>query len=106
MFQKTLQYAGGKVDYAIREFMYILSSDTNLQIGKIENYYNKILISSYSFNIGTNLKVNLDDDKLIEKDDPEVKLNIKSKREDERDIKMIKTKLMLMKLLIRKKRQL
>ena len=54
-FQKTLQYTRSKVDYAIGEFIYMLPSDMNLRIGKVKNY-NKILISSPSFNIGTNLK--------------------------------------------------
>ena len=58
-FQKTLQYARSKVDYAIGEFIYMLPSDMNLQIGKVKNYNNKILISSPSFKIGTNLKINL-----------------------------------------------
>ena len=66
-FQNTLQYARSKVDYVIREFIYMLPSDMNLQIGKIKNYNNKILISSSSFNIRTNLKINLDDDKHVEK---------------------------------------
>ena len=35
----------------------------NLWNGKVKNYNNKILISSPSFNIGTNLKVNLDGEK-------------------------------------------
>ena len=58
-FQKTLQYARSKVDYAIGEFVYMLPSDMNLQIGNVRNYNNKILISSPSFKIGTNVKVNL-----------------------------------------------
>ena len=68
-FQKTLQYARSKVDYVIGEFIYMLPSDMNLQIGKVKNYNNKILISSPSFKIGTNLKINLDG----EKDRPDVK---------------------------------
>ena len=68
-FQKTLQYARSKVDYAIGEFIYMLQSDMNLRIGNVRNYNNKILISSPSFKIGTNLKVNLDG----EKDKPDVK---------------------------------
>ena len=100
-FQKTLQYAGNKVDYVIGEFMYMLSSDMNLRIGKIKNYNNKIFISSSNFNIGTNLKVNVDDDKHIEKDKPyskskkqqiiKTRNGIKSKKEDKQDIEMIKT---------------
>ena len=68
-FQKTLQYARSKVDYAIGEFVYIIPSDMNLRIGNVRNYNNKILISSPSFKIGTNLKINLDG----EKDKPDVK---------------------------------
>ena len=75
-FQKTLQYARSKVDYAISEFIYMLPSDMNLRIGKVKNYNNKILISSPSFKIGTNLKINLDG----EKDKPDVKSNRKQKQ--------------------------
>ena len=39
----------------------MLPSDMNLRIGKVKNYNNKILISSPSFNIGTNLEVNLNE---------------------------------------------
>ena len=68
-FQKTLQYARSKVDYAIGEFVYMLSSDMNLRIGNVRNYNNKIMVSKPGFNLGTNLKINLDD----EKDKPDVK---------------------------------
>ena len=67
--QKTLQYARSKVDYVIGEFIYMLPSDMNLRIGKVKKYNNKILVSSPSFKIGTNLKINLDE----EKDKPDVK---------------------------------
>ena len=84
-FQKTLQYARSKVDYAIGEFIYMLPSDMNLRIGNIRNYNNKILISSPNFNIGTNLKVNLDDDDTkVAKTD---KLDVKHKVKDKPDIK-------------------
>ena len=59
----------------------------NLRIGNVRNYNNKILISSPSFNIGTNVKINLD----CEKDKPNVKpkgegivkakLDVKQKKE-------------------------
>ena len=75
-FQKTLQYARSKVDYAVAEYVYLLPSDMNLQIGKIRRYNNKILIASPSFKIGTNLKINLDE----EKDKPEVKSNEEHKQ--------------------------
>ena len=68
-FQKTLQYARSKVDYAIGEFIYMLPSDMNLRIGNVRNYNNKIMVSKPGFNLGTNLKINLDG----EKDKPDVK---------------------------------
>ena len=36
-FQKTLQHAKSKVDYAIGEFICMLPSDMNLRTGKIKN---------------------------------------------------------------------
>ena len=78
-FQKTLQYARSKVDYVISEFIYMLPSDMNLRIGNVRNYNNKILISSPSFKIGPNLKINLDG----EKDKPDVKF---------KEVEMVKTK--------------
>ena len=61
------------MDYAIGEFIYMLPSDMNLQIGKVRNYNNKILISSPSFKIGTNVKVNIDGEQVKLKDKPDVK---------------------------------
>ena len=86
-FQKTLQYARSKVDYAIGEFVYMLPSDMNLRIGNVRNYNNKILISSPSLNIGTNLKVNLDDDDTkVAKTD---KLDVKPNEGDKQDVKPV-----------------
>ena len=82
-FQKTLQYARSKVDYAIGVFVYMLPSDMNLRIGNVRNYKNKILISSPSFKIGTNVKVNIDGEQVKLKD----KLDVKSK-----EVEMVKTK--------------
>ena len=73
-FQKTLQYARSKVDYAIGEFVYMLPSDMNLRIGNVRNYNNKILISSPSFKIGTNVKVN-----LLSSENRRLNDNVKSK---------------------------
>ena len=87
-FQKTLQYARSKVDYAIGEFVYMLPSDMNLRIGNIRNYNNKILISSPSFNIGTNLKVNLDDDDT-KVADVKHKPDIKPNKGDKQDVKPV-----------------
>ena len=104
-FQKTLQYAGSKVDYVIGEFIYMLPSNMNLRIGKIKNYNNKILVSSPSFEIRTNTKINLDEDKPdikpkgkgIVKTKPntgsnkEHKLDVKPNIKFKQDVKMIKT---------------
>ena len=99
-FQKTSQYARSKVDYAIGEFIYMLPSDMNLRIGNVRNYNNKILISSPSFKIGTNVKVNLDvkskevdNRRLMVKAEPDVKpkvitkLNIEPNKEHKQDVK-------------------
>ena len=54
----------------------------NLRIGKVKNYNNKILISSPSFKIGTNLKINLDVKcKEVEmvKTEPDVKPKVETK---------------------------
>ena len=95
-FQKTLQYARSKVDYAIGEFIYMLPSDMNLRIGNVRNYNNKILISSPSFKIGTNVKVNLDvkskEVEMVKTESvvkPKVitKPNIKPNKEHKQDVK-------------------
>ena len=90
-FQKALQYARSKVDYAIGESIYMFPSDMNLRIGKIIRYNNKILIASPSFSIGTNVKINLDG----EKDKPDVrskkvemvKTNNETNKECKQDVK-------------------
>ena len=91
-FQKTLQYARSKVDYVIGEFIYMLPSNMNLRIGNVRNYNNKILISSPSFKIGTNVKINLDlKSKEVEmvKTEPKVKTkpNIEPNKKHKQDVK-------------------
>ena len=97
-FQKTLQYARSKVDYVIGDFIYMLPSNMNLRIGKVKEYNNKILISSPSFKIGTNLKINLNvKSKEVEmiKAEPDVKPkvitkpNIEPNKEHKQDVKPI-----------------
>ena len=86
----TLQYARSKVDYAIGEFIYMLPSNMNLQIGNVRNYNNKILISSPSLKIRTNVKINLDvKSKEVEmvKTEPDVKPKVKAKPNIEPDKK-------------------
>ena len=85
-----MQYARSKVDYVIREFIYMLPSNMNLRIGNIRNYNNKILISSPSFKIGTNVKINLlnSENRRLNDDGEQVKLkdkpDVKSKEVDNR----------------------
>ena len=92
-FQNTLQYVGSKVDYAIGEYIYLLPSNMNLWIGKIKRYNNKILISSPSFKIGTNLKINLDDDKPDVKSKKEEIMKSKPDIKSKKDITMTRTRL-------------
>ena len=88
-FQKTLQYARSKVDYVIGEFIYMLPSDMNLRIGRVQGYNNKTLVSRTGFKIGTNLKINLDG----EKDKPDVKSKEVEIIKTEPDVKpKVKTK--------------
>ena len=81
------------MDYAIGEFVYMLPNDMNLRIGNVRNYNNKILISSPSFKIGTNLKINLDDDdtKVVKTDKLDVKHkpDIKPNKGDKQDVKPV-----------------
>ena len=92
-FQKTLQYARSKVDYAIGEFVYMIPSDMNLRIGKVKNYNNKIMVSKPGFNLGTNLKTNLDGDdtKVAKTDKLDVKHkpDIKPNKGDKQDVKPV-----------------
>ena len=91
-----MQYARSKVDHVIGEFIYMLPSDMNLRIGNVRNYNNKILISSPSFKIGTNVKINLDvKSKEVEmvRTEPDVKPkvitkpNIEPNKEHKQDVK-------------------
>ena len=79
----------------------MLPSDMNLRIGKVKDYNNKILISSPSFKIGINVKINLDGEKYkpdvkskeveMVKSEPDVKSNIdvKPNIKLKHDVKMI-----------------
>ena len=86
-FQKTLQYARSKVDHVIGDFIYMLLSDMNLPIGNVRNYNNKILISSPSFKIGTNVKINLHGEQAKLKDKPDIKPKGEGTVETKPDIK-------------------
>ena len=60
----------------------MLPSDMNIRIGNVRNYNNKILISSPSFKIGTNVKINLDGEQAKLKDKPDV---------ESKKVEMVKT---------------
>ena len=59
-YQDTLSYASSKVNYSVREHLYMLPSDMTLKIrpGTV-GYNNKILVSDGKFNLGKNNEVNL-----------------------------------------------
>ena len=66
----------------IGKFIYMLPSDMNLRIGRVQGYNNKILVLRTGFKIGTNLKINLDvKSKEVEmvKTEPDVKPKAKTK---------------------------
>ena len=75
----------------------MLPSDMNLRIGNVRNYNNKIMVSKPGFNLGTNLKINLDGEQAKLKDKPDVKSkevemvkaepDVKHKVKDKPDIK-------------------
>ena len=52
-YQDTLSYASSKVDYSVRENIYMLPSDMNLKIktGTV-GYNNKIFVSDEKFSLG------------------------------------------------------
>ena len=58
-YQDTLSYASSKVDYSVREHLYMLPSEMTLKIrlGTV-GYNNKILVSDGKFSLGKNDEVN------------------------------------------------
>ena len=58
-YQDILSYTSSKVDYSVRENIYMLLSDTNLNIRSgTAGYNNKILVSDKKFSLGKNDEVN------------------------------------------------
>ena len=59
-YQDTFSYASSKVDYSVREHLYMLPGDMTLKIrlGTV-GYNNKIFVSDEKFILGKNEKVNL-----------------------------------------------
>ena len=63
----------------------------NLRIRKVKNYNNKILISSPSFKVGTNLKINLSSsDRRLDGDGEQAKLKVKPNVKS-KEVEMVKT---------------
>ena len=58
-YQETLSYASSKVDYSVRENIFMLPTNMELRIrsGTV-GYNNKILVSDKKFNLGKNDEVN------------------------------------------------
>ena len=58
-YQNSLSYASSKVDYSVREHLYMVPSDMTLKIkpGTV-GYNDKILVSDGKFNLGKNETVN------------------------------------------------
>ena len=58
-YQDTLSYASSKVDYSMRQNIYMLPSDMNLKIKtSTVGYNNKILVSDEKFSLGKKDEVN------------------------------------------------
>ena len=101
-----MQYDRSKVDFVIGEKMYMIPSDMNSRIGKIKNYNNKILEPKSYFKLGTNKKINLDEEKgkpavklegeeivktkldVKQKKEPDIKSNKEHKQDVESNIKL------------------
>ena len=59
-----------KVDYLVGVDVYMLPSNSNLNIGKQKEYNNKILVSNAKMKIGSNRDINRDRKKLSPPDVP------------------------------------
>ena len=58
-YQNTLSYASSKVNYSVREHLYMLPSDMELRIrSEAVGYNNKILVSEGKFSLGKSDEVN------------------------------------------------
>ena len=57
-YQDVLQYASSKVDFNVREGVYMLPSNMVLAMGNKTGFNNKILVSEHNFKIGVNKLVN------------------------------------------------
>ena len=58
-YQNTLKYARSKVDYVFGFGLYMAPSNMELQIGTIEGYNNKIILSTHDQKLWWNATVNL-----------------------------------------------
>ena len=63
-YQGVLEHALSKVDFSVGIGIYMLPSNLNLNIGKMQRYNNKILVSNTDMKIGSNRDINKDNKKL------------------------------------------
>ena len=63
-YQGVLEHALSRVDFSVGFGIYVLPSNLNLNIGKKEEYNNKILVSNTGIKIGSNRDINRDRKKL------------------------------------------
>ena len=78
-FQNVLQHARSKVDYSIAEGVYMIPSDLNLRMNRIEFFNNKILVSEPGMKLGVNSSVNYTPPHL-QKEKPYHKQHIKKEK--------------------------
>ena len=57
-YQGVLEHAMSKVDFSVGGGIYMLRSNMNLNINKIQGFNNKMLISESSYKLGLNNRVN------------------------------------------------
>ena len=57
-YQRTLQYARSKVDFAIGHGLYMLPSDMEIEVGVVNGYNNLIQIATEDMQLGFNASVN------------------------------------------------
>ena len=78
-YQGVLEHAMSKVDFSIEGGVYMLPSNINLNINKIQGFNNNILISESLYKLGLNNKVNvIAKQKTVIKTTPKQKTAIKT----------------------------
>ena len=63
-YQGVLEHALSKVDFSVGIGIYMLPSNLKLNIGKMQRYNNRILVSNTDMKIGSNRDINKDHKKF------------------------------------------